>query len=159
MKQERLDETDRRIVQHLREDGRRPYAAIARDVGLSEAAVRQRVHRLVRDRVIHISAATRPTSQGFITACLGIRVESGRHEEVARAIADLPEAEFVATCIGADDVMADIVCETRERLYEVLVEKIRNLPGVRHADVTLYARVVRDDGRLASAGGLIRHGD
>jgi Lrp/AsnC family transcriptional regulator for asnA, asnC and gidA len=139
-----LDETDRRIVQHLREDGRRPYAAIARDVGLSEAAVRQRVGRLLRDRAIHISAATRPTRQGFITACLSIRVEQGRHEEVARAIAALPEAEFVAVCIGACDVTADVVCETRERLYQVVVEKIRSLPGVRDADVSLYAHVVRD---------------
>ena len=145
MKKERLDETDRRIVQHLREDGRRPYAAIARDVGLSEAAVRQRVGRLLRDRVIHISAATRPTSQGFITASLSIRVENGRHEEVARAVAELPETEFVATCIGACDVMADVVCADRERLYEVIVDKVRNLPGVHAADVSLYARIVRND--------------
>ena len=145
MKPKQLDETDRRIVQHLREDGRRPYAAIARDVGLSEAAVRQRVSRLLRDRAIHISAATLPTSRGFITACVGIRVENGRHDEVARAVADLPEAEFVAACIGTYDVVADVVCETRERLYEVLVDKIRSLPGVRDADVSLYAHVVRDE--------------
>ena len=145
MKQERLDETDRRIVQHLREDGRRSYAAIARDVGLSEGAVRQRVSRLLRDGAIRISAGTRPTRQGFITACLSIRVEQGRHEEVARAIAALPEAAFVVTCIGACDVMADIVCETHERLYRVIVEKVRSLAGVLDADVSLYGLVLRDD--------------
>jgi Lrp/AsnC family transcriptional regulator for asnA, asnC and gidA len=139
-----LDETDRRIIQHLRDDGRRPYAVIARDVGLSEASVRQRVARLLRDKMITIAAATYPTSYGFITAGVGIKVEGGRHEEVARAIAELPEAEFVATCLGAYDVHADVVCETRERLYEVIVETIRSLPGVRDVDVLLYAKVVRD---------------
>jgi Lrp/AsnC family transcriptional regulator, regulator for asnA, asnC and gidA len=139
-----LDETDRRIIQHLREDGRRSYAAIGRDVGLSEASVRQRVSRLLRDKMISISAATYPTSYGFITAGVGIKVEGGRHEEVARAVAALPEAEFVATCLGAYDVHADLVCETRERLYDVVVDSIRTLPGVRDVAVSLYARVVRD---------------
>ena len=139
-----LDETDRRIIQHLRDDGRRPYAVIARDVGLSEASVRQRVARLLRDKIITISAATYPTSFGFLTAGVDIRVDGGRHEEVARAVAELPEAEFVATCLGAYDVHADLVCETRERLYEVVVESIRALPGVRDVDVSLYAKVVRD---------------
>ena len=139
-----LDEIDRRIIQHLREDGRRSYAAIGRDVGLSEASVRQRVARMLRDKVISISAATYPTSLGFITAGVGIKVDGGRHDEVARAVAELPEAEFVATCLGEYDVHADLVCETRERLYEIVVESIRALSGVRDAHVVLYARVVRD---------------
>ena len=50
----------------------------------------------------------------------------------------------MATCLGTYDVHADLVCETRERLYEVVVESIRALPGVRDADVVLYAKVVRD---------------
>jgi Lrp/AsnC family transcriptional regulator, regulator for asnA, asnC and gidA len=94
--------------------------------------------------MISISAATYPTSYGFITAGVGIKVEGGRHEEVARAVAELPEAEFVATCLGAYDVHADLVCETRERLYDVVVDSIRTLPGVRDVAVSLYARVVRD---------------
>jgi Lrp/AsnC family transcriptional regulator for asnA, asnC and gidA len=145
MKGQELDDIDRRIIQHLREDGRRAYAVIARDVGMSEAAVRQRVGRMLRDQVIHISAATYPTQRGFLAAALYIRVEKGLHEEVARAIAELPEAEWVATCLGAYDVEADVVCETRERLYETVVEKVRNLPGVREVDLCLYARVFRDE--------------
>lgn len=140
-----LDDTDRRIIQHLREDGRRSYAAIARDVGLSEASVRQRVTRLLRDKVIHIAAATRPTSFGFLTAGIGIKVEQGRHEEIARQIAELPEVEFAAICLGNYDIHVDIVCEDRQRLFEIVVEKIRSLPGVRDADVFLYTQVIRDE--------------
>ncbi len=139
-----LDATDRRIIQHLREDGRRSYAAIARDVGLSEASVRQRVSRMLRDGAIQISAATYPTRLGFITAGIGIKVENGRHEEIAGIIARLPEVEFAATCLGVFDVVIDVICESREHLYEFVVEKVRALPGVREADVYLYAKVVRD---------------
>jgi len=100
---------------------------------------------MLRDKVIAISAATYPTSLGFLTAGVGIKVDGGRHEEIARAVAKLPEAEFVATCLGEYDVHADLVCATRERLYEVVVETIRTLPGVRDVDVLLYAKVVRDE--------------
>lgn len=140
-----LDQSDRRIIQHLREDGRRSYAVIARDVGLSEASVRQRVARMLRDKVMAISVATYPTSLGFLTAGVGIKVDGGDHAKIARAVAELPEAEFVVTCLGRYDVHADLVCETRERLYEVVVEAIRAMPGVRDVDVLLYSKVVRDE--------------
>lgn len=139
-----LDDIDRRIVQHLREDGRRSYAAIARDVGLSEASVRQRVARMRRQKVIHIGAATYPTTVGFITARVDIKVEGGRHEEVARAVAAMPEAEFAATCVGSVDVAVDVICETREQLHDVVVRRIRTIAGVRDADVQLYSKVVHD---------------
>jgi Lrp/AsnC family transcriptional regulator, regulator for asnA, asnC and gidA len=144
MSRKQLDETDRRIIQHLREDGRRSYAAIARDVGLSEASVRQRVTRLLRQKIIHIAAATYPTSLGFITAGIGIKVEGARHEEVAHAIAELPQAEYVAVCVGVFDVVVDVICESRDELYEVVVGHIRALPGVRDAQIYLYTKVVHD---------------
>lgn len=139
-----LDETDKHIIQRLREDGRRSYAAIARDVGLSETSVRQRVKRLLQDKVIHIGAATYPSSLGFITAGIGIKVEQGRHEEVARALAKLPEADFAATCVGAFDVVVDVICESHEQLCELVVDGVRALPGVRDAEVYLWATIVLD---------------
>ncbi len=53
-----LDETSKQIIEQLQEDGRRPYAAIGKAVGLSEAAVRQRVQRLLDNGVMQIVAVT-----------------------------------------------------------------------------------------------------
>src|SRR6476646_3625097 len=78
-----LDEVSKRIIDQLQEDGRRPYAAIGKAVGLSEAAVRQRVQRLLEAGVMQIVAVTDPLTVGFPRAAMiGIRVE-GDSEVVA----------------------------------------------------------------------------
>ena len=60
-----LDDVSRAIIEQLQEDGRRPYARIATAVGLSEAAVRQRVQRLLDAGVMQIVAVTDPLQLGF----------------------------------------------------------------------------------------------
>ena len=55
----RLDDVSKAIIEQLQEDGRQPYATLAKRVGLSEAAVRQRVQRLLDQEVMQIVAASR----------------------------------------------------------------------------------------------------
>ena len=70
-----LDETDRRIITVLQEDGRRAYGAIAVEVGLSEAAVRRRVQRLRDSGALEIVAVTDPLQFGcHREAMVGINV-------------------------------------------------------------------------------------
>lgn len=139
-----LDDIDRRIIAHLREDGRRSYVTIARDVGLSEASVRQRVSRMMRQGVIRIWATSRPTSLGFLSASVCIRVAHGDHEAIARQIADFPGVDFVSLCIGAYDINVDVLAEDREQLYDVLVRKIRAIDGVGQVDIMIHNTVIRD---------------
>lgn len=60
-----LDDTAKRIIAHLQEDGRKPYAAIGKEIGLSEAAVRQRVRALTDAGVIQIVAVSDPLQVGL----------------------------------------------------------------------------------------------
>ncbi|GAB3850476.1 hypothetical protein GCM10029963_36750 [Micromonospora andamanensis] len=60
-----LDDVAKQIIEQLQEDGRRPYATIGKAVGLSEAAVRQRVQRLLDAGVMQIVAVTDPLQLGF----------------------------------------------------------------------------------------------
>jgi len=60
-----LDELAKAIIEQLQQDGRRSYAVIAASVGLSEAAVRQRVQRLTDSGVVQIVAVTDPLQVGF----------------------------------------------------------------------------------------------
>ena len=70
-----LDDVSMAIIEQLQQDGRRSYAAIGKVVGLSEAAVRQRVQRLVEGGVMQIVAVTDPLELGFARqAMVGIRV-------------------------------------------------------------------------------------
>ncbi len=59
------DDVSKQIIEQLQQDGRRSYAAIGKAVGLSEAAVRQRVQRLQDGGVMQIVAVTDPLTLGF----------------------------------------------------------------------------------------------
>ncbi|MBM3691240.1 MAG: AsnC family transcriptional regulator, partial [Actinobacteria bacterium] len=60
----KLDSISRKIIEQLQADGRRSYATIAKAVGLSEAAVRQRVARLTESGIIQIVAVSDPMQVG-----------------------------------------------------------------------------------------------
>lgn len=136
-----LDEMSKRIIEHLQEDGRQSYATIGRAVGLSEAAVRQRVQRLLDSDVMQIVAVTDPLQVGFRRqAMIGITVD-GDITPVGDALAGLTEVSYVVTTAGSFDILAEIVCEDDEDLLTLLTERIRTLPGVRSTETFVYLKL------------------
>jgi len=133
-----LDEVSKAIIGQLQEDGRRPYATIGKAVGLSEAAVRQRVNRLQETGVIQIVAVTDPMQVGFSrSAMVGIEVD-GDMESVADTIAALPEVDYLVITAGSFDILAEIVCEDDDALLQIINRRIRALPGVRRTETFMY---------------------
>ena len=136
-----LDDLSKAIIEQLQEDGRRAYATIGKAVGLSEAAVRQRVQRLVDGGIVQIVAVTDPVQVGFTRqAMIGIKAE-GDLEALADGLAVLPEVDYVVITAGGFDILAEVVCEDDERLLEVLNDKIRTLPGVRTTETFVYLKL------------------
>jgi len=136
-----LDATSKAIIEQLQEDGRRAYATIGKAVGLSEAAVRQRVQRLVDAGVVQIVAVTDPVQVGFARqAMIGIR-SGGDLEVLADALAGLAEVDYVVITAGGFDVLVEVVCEDDEHLLEVLNTKIRALPGVLGTETFVYLKL------------------
>ena len=122
-----LDDVSKAIIEQLQQDGRRSYAAIGKVVGLSEAAVRQRVQRLLDAGVMQVVAVTDPLELGFARqAMIGIRV-NGPLEPVADALAELAEVDYVVVTAGSYDLLVEAVCESDEHLLELISEKIRNI--------------------------------
>lgn len=138
-----LDETSKRIIEHLQTDGRRSYAAIAADVGLSEAAVRQRVGRLTEAGVVQVVAVTDPMQVGFSRqAMVGVRC-SGDVTEVARALAELDEVTYVVATAGGFDVLLEVVCEDDDHLLELLSRRVRAVPGVASTETLVYLKLIK----------------
>lgn len=136
-----LDEVSRSIIEQLQTDGRRPYATIGKAVGLSEAAVRQRVTKLIDSGVMQIVAVTDPMQVGFNReAMIGIEVE-GDIEKVAEVIAKMPEVSYLVITAGTFDILLEVVCEDDEALLEVINRKIRALPGVRRTETFMYLKL------------------
>lgn len=138
-----LDDVSKAIIAELQEDGRRSYAAIGKAVGLSEAAVRQRVQRLVDSGVMQVVAVTDPTEIGFARqAMIGIRA-TGELEPIAHALAELKEVDYVVITAGSFDLLAEVVAESDEHLLEIISRRIRTLPGVLGTETLLYLKLVK----------------
>ncbi len=138
-----LDDANRAIIEELQRDGRRSYSAIAEAVGLSEAAVRQRVQRLRESGVIQIVAVTDPKQVGFARqALVGIRAD-GDVRLLAEKLAAVPEIDYVVICAGGFDLLVELVCEDDAHLLELLNSTIRTLPGVHQAETFVYLDLIK----------------
>ncbi|MGH3664344.1 MAG: Lrp/AsnC family transcriptional regulator [Micromonosporaceae bacterium] len=136
-----LDETSKKIIEHLQQDGRRSYAAIGKAVGLSEAAVRQRVQRLTDAGVMQVVAVTDPLQLGFLRqAMIGIEVE-GDVEVVADALVEMDEVDYVVITAGSYDLLAELVCRNDDHLLELISKRIRKISGVRRTETHIYLKL------------------
>ena len=135
-----LDGTAKQIIEQLQQDGRRSYAAIGKAVGLSEAAVRQRVQRLLETGVMQIVAVTDPLTLGFHRqTMIGIRCE-GDLERVAGHLAVLDEIDYVVITAGSFDLLIEVVCEDDDHLLEIL-SRVRAVPSVTATETFVYLKL------------------
>ena len=138
-----LDEINKRIIEHLQRDGRMSYATLAKTIGLSEAAVRQRVQRLLDSGLMQIVAVTDPLTLGFARqAMVGVKV-LGDMRRVADEIAAIPEVDYVVICAGGYDMLAELVCTDDEHLLELLNDKIRAIEGVSATETFMYLKLAK----------------
>jgi Lrp/AsnC family transcriptional regulator for asnA, asnC and gidA len=136
-----LDDVSKQIIAQLQQDGRRSYAAIGKAVGMSEAAVRQRVQRLVDGGVMQVVAVTDPLELGFARqAMVGIRV-TGPLEPVADRLAAMDEVDYVVITAGSFDLLVEVVAESDEHLLEIVSTRIRTTEGVLSTETFVYLRL------------------
>ncbi|MEI2779224.1 MAG: Lrp/AsnC family transcriptional regulator [Tetrasphaera sp.] len=137
----RLDEVSKRLIEILQADGRASYAAIAKQVDLSEAAVRQRVQRLLETGVMQIVAVTDPLMVGFTReAMIGIRVH-GDLSAPAAALVAMSQVSYVVTTAGSFDLLCEVVCEDDDELLDLVSTRIRGIPGVVSTETFVYLKL------------------
>jgi Lrp/AsnC family transcriptional regulator for asnA, asnC and gidA len=126
-----LDEIDRAIVSQLQYDGRLPFTKIAEDLGITEGAVRRRVKQMVDNGKLQIVGVVEPQELGWTEASMiGITVQSNMIEEVAEAIAQLPEVTYLFQAAGEFDLFAEVYCKNKEHYVSFLNQKLQKVPGV-----------------------------
>ena len=136
-----LDEVSKAIIEELQHDGRRSYAAIGKVVGLSEAAVRQRVQRLTDSGVMQVVAVTDPLELGFARqAMIGIKAH-GELEPIADELAAMDEVDYVVVTAGSFDLLAEVVCVSDEHLLDVLSTRIRTIENVVSTETFMYLQL------------------
>ena len=136
----KLDSTDKAIIDHLQTDGRMPFSSLGPLVGLSPAAVRQRVLHLIDEGVMQIVAVTDPTNLGFtLQAMAGINVD-GDLQKTATLIAEIGDVDYVVMVSGRFDILIEVVAENMDDLIE-LMNRIRMIDGVRSTELFTYMRL------------------
>ena len=136
-----LDEVSKGIIEQLQDDGRRSYAEIGKAVGLSEAAVRQRVQKLTDAGVMQVVAVTDPMQLGFYRqAMIGLKV-TGDTVGVAEELGRIPAIDYVVLTAGSFDILAEVVCESDEDLIELLNQRIRRIDGVLSTETFVYLKL------------------
>jgi len=136
-----LDEVGKAILRELQDDGRRSYTAIAAAVGLSEAAVRQRVKALVDSEVVQIVAVVDPLTLGFgVMVSVGVMV-TGDSRAVADALSKIDEVDYCVLTSGRYDLQLEVVCRDNEHLLTIINDRIRPIEGVRETETSICLRV------------------
>ncbi len=135
---------DRRIIEQLTEDGRRPFTQIAGDLGVSEAAVRARTNRLIDRDILQIVALTDPVKLGLEQmATIGVHCDRAAVMPAADAISGFSEVRSVVIVAGSYDLLVEVACTDSNDLLDFLDQKLGSVPGVRGTETFTYLRVVK----------------
>jgi Lrp/AsnC family transcriptional regulator, regulator for asnA, asnC and gidA len=132
-----IDRISRGIIAMLQRDGRCPYTEIARSLGISEAAVRARVHALTSAGVLQIVGLTDPGNMGFgVMALVGVQASNDLNR-IAELVSEWPETTYVVISAGSFDLLIELVCVDNNDLLR-LVERLRAVDGVRSTESFIY---------------------
>ena len=139
-----MDDTDRRIVNLLCENGRRSNVELARELDVSEGTIRKRIERLISTKVLCISGMVSPPQVGYRTRALVFaKVELAHSEQVGTLLGELPEVVNVYWITGEYDFVIDAVFESDRHLMSFLTERLSLIPGIVHTQTGHVLRVQR----------------
>lgn len=142
---EKLDESDLKIVEALRRDGRVAFAQIAEQLGVSPGMIRQRYSRLVDQGILKVVAITNPLRMGYKTmAMIGIRTEGSKILDVAEKVSKLDEVIYMVISSGRFDIFAEVVCLDHEDLLRFITEKLSTIDGVRESESFIHLKIVKE---------------
>ena len=140
-----LDAIDERIIELLRGDGRMPYRALAKALGLTEATARARVRRLEESNAMRVVAVTDFQAAGFeLMLAVGIQVENRTPLEVAEELAQIPEVFSINVVIGTYDIEVLVVATDQAALADLIYKQLASLSGVRRVSPSLAVDVLKN---------------
>lgn len=138
-----IDEADKAIIGELQVDGRLAFAKLAPRVGLSEAATRQRVNKLLERGVVQVVAVTDPSMVGLKhQAMVGINVDSDVRE-VANEVAKIAAVDYVVIAAGRYDLLVEVFCADQAEFVDIVNDQIRPVPGIGVLEILSYLTIVK----------------
>ncbi|MBO4595269.1 MAG: Lrp/AsnC ligand binding domain-containing protein [Bacteroidales bacterium] len=136
----KLDNIDRKILFFLVNDARKPYLEIARECGVSGAAIHQRMRKLEESGIITGSRLLiKPGAIGLnVCAFISIVVtESNKSPEVIAALKKIPEVVECHFVTGRYTLLVKVYCLDNDHLMDVIMHKLREVPYIQSTDTMI----------------------
>ncbi len=136
----KLDETDRKILYYLVNNARMPYQEIARECGISGAAVHQRIKKLEDGGVIAGSQMmVKPAALGLdVCAYISISLTEGnKYQEVVDALKHIPEIVECHFVTGRAALLLKLYCIDNDHLMETIINTIQRIPYVQSTETMI----------------------
>jgi Lrp/AsnC family transcriptional regulator for asnA, asnC and gidA len=139
---EKMDDIDRLILSSLQEDGRAPFTQIAKKAGVSEGTIRARYRNLVDSGLVRTVSIVNPFALDLqAPAILAVKTEPGKVDQVAKAMAELPEIAYLVMTLGSFDLIVEVYCKDMAHLTNLVTRQIQCIPGVRSAETLMIANI------------------
>ncbi len=139
-----IDQTDCKIIELLQKDGRMPNTMIAKKLKVSEATVRSRLSRLIKEEYIQIVAVSNPLKLGFdIVGMLNINVDPKKIENVSNKLSKIEQIWYVAHTTGSSDIYAEFNAKSIDELNQFISEKIHKIDGIKKTETSLVLKYIK----------------
>lgn len=147
---------DADILTLLRGDARMTNTEIAGRLSIAEGTVRNRIARMVQEKVIKFGCWADPLKIGYQTyAFIEIQVDPPEVENVANRLAELPEMVFVGLCTGSFDIHAAALFSSNEHMYEFITKRLNHVAGVTRTSTSNVMRIVKREFEYAVPGASV----
>ena len=136
----KIDDIDRKILFFLINDARKPYLEIARECGVSGAAIHQRIRKLEENGIITGSRLLiKPSALGLnVCAFISIVVsDASKSQEVLAALKKIPEVVECHFVTGKYTLLVKIYCRDNDHLMEVILHSLREVPFIQSTDTMI----------------------
>ena len=134
-----IDETDKKILKFLVKNARMPYLEIARECGVSGAAIHQRVKKMENNGVITGSRLlVKPSTLGLnVCAYIAVSLSNSDLESTIEALRQIPEIVECHFITGEFGMLLKIYCSDNDHLMNVICNQLTNIPGIRKTETWL----------------------
>jgi DNA-binding Lrp family transcriptional regulator len=132
-----VDEIDRRLIELLRRDARKPVASLAKTLRMSRGAIQNRIEKMIaRGEIAGFTVRLADDSGGRIRAIMAIAVDGERSPAVLKALRRFPEIEAVHMTTGRWDMIAEIATDSLAGFSAVL-DRARLVEGIAATETSL----------------------
>jgi len=140
----KVDQTDCKIIELLQKNGRVSNIVIARKLGVSEATIRVRLKRLIKEEYIQIVAVSNPLKLGFGTVgILRINVDVKKIKHVTKELCKIKQLWFIVHATGSSDIYTEFITKSFDELNDLVFEKIYKIDGVTRTRTSIILNYVK----------------